>query len=437
MKIIFKNLIFYLLGILLSITVLNSCKKNSYWLKGNMHTHTFWSDGTNFPESVATWYKNNGYDFLVFTDHNTLHEPPAKTNRVNHALADGKLWVRIVKDHPALADYLALFGNTWVKTRNDEEEGYIQVHLKTFEEFRSLYEKTGEFLVIAGNEITNPHRVHLLSFDQEKAIPPSKGSENDRVRMIRETVDKVNENSIQSGRNNFPALAHPNHGWAITAEMIIDVPELRFFEVYNGIPSCNNDGDGYRAGTGKIWDIVLANRLGSENGELLYGLATDDAHHYHGQGSGPGRGWVMVRSESLSSEAIFSAMDRGDFYSSTGVIISNFSFNGKTFKIEIEPMDGIEYITEFIGTRKGFDGSSVPTLDSLGMEIENTTRTYSDKIGEILASNHDLNSSYTFSGDELYIRAVVTSTADQIDPVSGKVLGKQKAWLQPVRMGEK
>jgi hypothetical protein len=44
------------------------------WLKGNLHTHTFWSDGDEFPESVARWYKENGYDFLAFTDHNTILE---------------------------------------------------------------------------------------------------------------------------------------------------------------------------------------------------------------------------------------------------------------------------------------------------------------------------------------------------------------------------
>jgi len=40
------------------------------WYKGNTHTHTFWSDGDDFPEMVADWYKGNGYDFLVLSDHN-------------------------------------------------------------------------------------------------------------------------------------------------------------------------------------------------------------------------------------------------------------------------------------------------------------------------------------------------------------------------------
>ena len=42
------------------------------WLKGNIHTHSFWSDGNQFPEMIASWYKQKGYDFLALTDHNVL-----------------------------------------------------------------------------------------------------------------------------------------------------------------------------------------------------------------------------------------------------------------------------------------------------------------------------------------------------------------------------
>ena len=44
------------------------------WLKGNLHTHSFWSDGDDFPEMIADWYKGKGYQFLALTDHNVLSE---------------------------------------------------------------------------------------------------------------------------------------------------------------------------------------------------------------------------------------------------------------------------------------------------------------------------------------------------------------------------
>ncbi|MFT7641077.1 MAG: hypothetical protein ACI9G1_002821, partial [Pirellulaceae bacterium] len=42
-----------------------------YW-KGNIHTHTFWSDGNDFPEMIAEWYRTHDYNFLALSDHNIL-----------------------------------------------------------------------------------------------------------------------------------------------------------------------------------------------------------------------------------------------------------------------------------------------------------------------------------------------------------------------------
>ena len=39
------------------------------WYKGNTHTHTNLSDGKLDPESVSRIYRENGYSFLVLTDH--------------------------------------------------------------------------------------------------------------------------------------------------------------------------------------------------------------------------------------------------------------------------------------------------------------------------------------------------------------------------------
>ena len=42
------------------------------WWKGNLHTHSLWSDGDEYPEVVVDWYKSSGYDFVALSDHNTL-----------------------------------------------------------------------------------------------------------------------------------------------------------------------------------------------------------------------------------------------------------------------------------------------------------------------------------------------------------------------------
>ena len=50
--------------LLLLFISLVSCEQESpeqYWQKGNLHTHSFWSDGDDFPEMIIQWYKDNNY----------------------------------------------------------------------------------------------------------------------------------------------------------------------------------------------------------------------------------------------------------------------------------------------------------------------------------------------------------------------------------------
>ena len=42
--------------------------------KGNLHTHSLWSDGDDYPEMIADWYKREGYHFLGISDHNVLQQ---------------------------------------------------------------------------------------------------------------------------------------------------------------------------------------------------------------------------------------------------------------------------------------------------------------------------------------------------------------------------
>lgn len=60
------------------------------WYRGNLHTHTINSDGDSPPYDVVAWYKRNGYQFLVITDHNTFTDPaPFDTNPNDNFLLIG------------------------------------------------------------------------------------------------------------------------------------------------------------------------------------------------------------------------------------------------------------------------------------------------------------------------------------------------------------
>ena len=42
------------------------------WYKGSLHAHTKEPDGDASPEVVAKWFADNGYDWLVISDHNLM-----------------------------------------------------------------------------------------------------------------------------------------------------------------------------------------------------------------------------------------------------------------------------------------------------------------------------------------------------------------------------
>lgn len=384
----------------------HSVSDTPHWRRGNLHTHTFWSDGDDFPECAAKWYKEHGYDFLLFTDHNVLLK--------------GERWRSFPKDNQALARYRELFGNDWVQTRPDNEKDNISVRVRPLDDFRDKVEEPQKFLLLQGMELHFDIGQHLVSLRPDKSLEKITCSEED----YRLALKKIAGQTV---------LAHPTLGWDVSAEKMAKIENLRFFEVYNGYGDSFNYGDALHAGTDRLWDIVLAFRLSKNDASPLYGVATDDVHTYFAGGFGPGRGWVMVNSHQLTQGGLLDALDRGDFYASTGVALRKIALAENTISVEIEPHEGVEYVTEYIGTRRGFDPTSSPAVDDSGKEMPNATRKYSQQIGEVLFRTTDCSSSYTFSGDELYVRARITSTAHQMDPVTGKPLtDKQRAWGQPM-----
>jgi hypothetical protein len=232
-------------------------------------------------------------------------------------------------------------------------------------------------------------------------------------------------------------INHPNYLWSLTAEEMAGMPDARLFELYNGHLHVNNQGDAVRAGTERMWDVMLALRH-QAGGAPIFGIAADDAHHYRSFSEDvarPGRGWVMVRAPELSQEHLLAALDAGDFYASTGVTLRAVDHDDRRLRIEIEPEPGVSYRTYFVGTRTGASLESRPVVTSSGDTLR-TTRTYDAAVGEILAEVNGPVAEYVFGGDERYVRARVVSSRTHLDPTTGDVLGPaEAAWTQPVFRG--
>ncbi|HUE74521.1 MAG TPA: hypothetical protein VMP01_26880 [Pirellulaceae bacterium] len=392
------------------------------WYKGNLHTHSLWSDGNDFPEMICDWYKTRGYHFLALSDHNIL--------------SAGEKWIDESKAQTrdaigSLARYRERFGDKWVETR--EKDGKQEIRLKTLAEFHPLFEEQEKFLLIQAEEITDSFQslpVHVNATNLRDLIKPQRGN------SLRETIANnliaVENQSKAVGQPMLAHLNHPNYGYAVTAEDMAAVLEEKFFEIYNGHPGVNQQGDKQHAGMERMWDIANTLRIVEFQSPPLMGLATDDSHNYFGtRGASPGRGWVMVRAEKLAAEPLIHALEAGDFYASSGIELAVVRFDAEKgrLSLSIVPQKGASYTTEFIGTLKGTPVTSEPIRDDQGQEVR-ATRRYSDQIGKVLGKVAGIKAAYQLTGDELYVRAVVTSSLAPENPSLENQ--KAQAWTQPV-----
>jgi hypothetical protein len=400
------------------------------WWRGNLHTHTLWSEGDGFPEMACDWYRENGYQFLALSDHNVLNQ--------------GQKWIPVKEvtaraKADAFARYLARFGPHWVETRGSEAEGTLAVRIKPFDEYRAIMEDRGRFLLVPAEEITgsagNGKALHMNVINLTEVIPPQAGA---TIRdAIAQNLWAAEESARRAGREILVHVNHPNYKWGVTAEDLAAIVDERFFEVWNGVINDNDPGDGRHPSTDEIWDIANAIRIAGMNAPPLFAVANDDTHNYHGNNprAMPGRAWVMVRARLLTPESLIRAMRAGDFYASTGVTLESVTFDktARKLSLAVHASAGETFVTRFIGTRRGVNLTGKPRLDAAGRVIETTLDYRSStgpQIGEVLAEVTGTSPAYTLRGDELYVRAVVTSSAAPVVP--SPEFGYQRAWTQPV-----
>ncbi|MCD6049287.1 MAG: hypothetical protein K0Q55_690 [Verrucomicrobia bacterium] len=390
------------------------------WWKGNLHTHTLWSDGDDYPEMVGAWYKTNGWNFLMLTDHNVL--------------AQGERWLVATNrgGGKVLDKYIAAYGKDWVQQRTNDK-GQPEVRLKTFEEFSQKLNTPSQFLMVPGEEISDKYKVapvHINFTNPRKVLLPQGG--DSVLEVIQRNFDAAAAQRAETGQPMYTHLNHPNFRWGVTAEEMMPVRGMKFFEVYNGHPSVYNEGDSTHAGLEKVWDICLAHRLTSLKLDVLYGLGTDDSHHYQDMAVGKsnsGRGWVMVRSHDLTINSLIAALEAGDFYASSGVTLKDVQRKGDELSLEIAAEVGVEYTIEFIGTKRGFDPKSEPVRAANG-EALRVTRRYSDDIGKVFSTVKGTKATYKLQADDIYVRARISSTKVKANPYRAGEF--EQAWVQPL-----
>ena len=234
------------------------------------------------------------------------------------------------------------------------------------------------FLLITGEEVTSGFEgapIHVNAFRLKATIPPASG--RSVLDTLQANVDRIRD------ADAVPSLNHPFYRWAIDPDIFRRAANLKLFEVFNGIRDTNDEWD-----LEAMWDSALS------AGREIYGIAVDDAHEFKQFGperSNPGRGWVRVRATGLSEELLLSAIERGDFYASTGVEFASLQRTADGISLRIAPQGDERCLIRFVG-----------------------------KGGRVLSESTGLEGRYSLKPGDGYVRASVRDSAGR------------RAWVQPV-----
>ncbi|MBI3180961.1 MAG: CehA/McbA family metallohydrolase [Myxococcales bacterium] len=310
------------------------------WYRGAVHTHANWGAPqlpTTSPDRVVRWYREHGYHFVSVTDLNYL--TPA-------------------------------------------------------EGLKGLFDAPGRFLLIPGIELSQEGLpggkiVDTIGLGVTSFPEAAPGAD------VASALDSQAKAIRRAG--GLPIAAHPNLTYAVTAQDLLGsdrVATARFFEVWNTEPGMNNQGGGGRPSTETIWDTVLS------SGRVLYATAVDDAHHFEDfapreasrQVSNPGKAWIMVRAAELSQKALLEAMERGDFYATTGVILESYEATPAAVRI------GLSDRTRDLGWSQPGTNPQLYRTEFIGNG------------GRVLHTDESPRPTYKLTGKELYVRARITSS---------------------------
>ena len=281
----------------------------------------------SFPEG-GQWYRGNTHTHATFSDENDTNDVP--------------MIARWYKD--AGYDFLLLSEhNDHVATKKviSHDEAAVPP----------------DFIMLNGLELSNERHHTALGIDSYI------GDETSLQDGVKKTITA----------GGVPILNHPQDP-VVTSKDLIATAGLNHLEIVNGGRPEDTPA------TEMLWDSVLS----APDGRIVYAVAADDNHY---KKANVGRGWIMVKSPTLTKNDIKENIRKGNFYASTGVILNDYKVSKKSITIDSENGNSITFI--------GKNGSALSTVSGK-------------------------RATYKIKGNEIYVRAKITNS-------EGKA-----AWTQPV-----
>lgn len=269
--------------------------KRGNWYKGNLHTHTILSDGKATAEQIATLYRKTGYHFLAITDHN------------------------VFQAYPQISDerFLMLAG-TELTPGFDRRDRELMKAMEVYQKGEFEFREAGLSLRQRIDALCSPHVIAVSRRKTEAFWEAEIG----RLTGIQTMIDYAAE------RDCLSIVAHP--AWSkLDPQTLLSLHGHAAVEIYNHTSSPWEESS-------VQWDLAL------DRGVRTFGIACDDTH---APGDACG-GYLMVKSASLTYDAIIEAVENGDYYSSCGPVIENFYFEDGYVGICCSEAKEIRFLTD-------------------------------------------------------------------------------------------
>lgn len=300
--------------------------KEGNWYKGNIHCHTTDSDGMLTPDEVVRLYKDAGYQFLAISDHNIFSDYRSRFDCEDFIIL------------PAMEASAVLY-------RDENKKALLKVH---------------HIHGILGNKQMQKEAekglfTHLQRYPEWEYFGNWDGAE---------VAQKLQDELVARG-----CLTIYNHPvWSrVREDEFIHTKGLTALEIYN-YGTVNESATGYDA---LRWDVML------QNGSRIYATASDDNHNREVEDSLGG--YIVVKAEELSHEAVIQAILTGNYYSSSGPAIHDWGIK-----------DGVAYVKCSSVSRVNFmAGNHVNAGLSVLSETGGDELTYAE---------------FPLRGDEAYVR---------------------------------
>ena len=271
--------------------------ENGTVYKANMHTHTNISDGVFSPEEIKRMYSEAGYSIVAFTDHEVM----------------------VSQNHLTDAHFLAING---VETITSDKWPGSYCYNKTYH--INFYAKTPDITYCPVLSAKSIWQEHTMAYATPEMIEhPYKNHYS--IAGVNDAIQKAKAAGF------LVCLNHPVWSGQDYSDYM-GLKGLWGVEVYN--TGC------YRGGqhdtVQPMVDMLRTN-------ERVMPVAADDTHVE----TDTFGGWLMVKADRLEYKTVMEALERGDFYASTGPEIKALYLEDGVLKIETSDVVAISLVASY------------------------------------------------------------------------------------------